>query len=151
MPIQPLTKPNPASLGHNTVPKPPQATIDELKAKLMRYDRTPFLEFLAVWMSQLPSWEAISHLRETDPLKFLKATEIIMKMGGYIETSEHVVRHSFEEMSDAQLVEYLRTARARAPLEITAIDVPNEMAPLPTPERSPVAVKSSGHSDAGDK
>lgn len=133
MPIQPATKPNPASLGHNTVPKPPQSTIDELKAKLLRYDRTPFLEMLAVFLAQMPSWEAISKLRETDPLKYIKAVEALQRMGGYIETSEHIVRHNFEDMSDMQLQEYLRSARARAPLELQAIDV---------------EAKAIGHSDA---
>lgn len=138
MPIQPATKPNPASLGHNMVPKPPQSTIDELKAKLLRYDRTPFLEMLAVFIAQMPSWEAISKLRENDPLKYIKAVEALQRMGGYIETSEHIVRHNFEDMSDMQLQEYLRSARSRAPLELTAETVEtkaighNDAAPLPT-------------------
>lgn len=126
MPIQPATKPNPASLGHGTVPKPPESTIEALRAKLLRYDRTPLVEWLLVFMATLPSDEALHNLREKDPLKHVMAMERLMKMFGFVETLEHIHKHSFEEMSDLELVEYLRSARARAPLEITAIDVPED-------------------------
>lgn len=118
MPIEPDKKPNPSNLAHGNYEKPPQSTIDEMRAKLARYDRSPYTDFLALVMQTLPSFEALKELAEKDPYKHAKVVATHTQLAGYVVEKKEVQHTvSFEHMSDLELLAYVQAQRKAIPLQ----------------------------------
>lgn len=112
--------------------KPPKTDPDRvsqnLKDRLARYDRGPFLDLTARFLRNAPSEDAIKSKAEKDPESWARSTRVMATLGGYTERSEHVnVNVNASDMVRA-LVARVGLDRARVTLEASA---PGLLALLP--------------------
>ena len=76
------------------MPKPPKIPGDEvtkaLEARLMRYDRSPFMGMLADAATVAPSKTAWRKLARRDPEKYVRAVSTLAKTAGFADKTESV-------------------------------------------------------------
>lgn len=113
-----------SELGRNRseVPKPPSRTVqtrssskplwdgDQLRQRLQAYDRTPFLDLLAVWMECAPTPQTIMAFADKYPDRWTKAMVDLGRLGGFAEKKEIDFNFAAQvaRMSDSQLEDQLR-------------------------------------------
>jgi hypothetical protein len=100
-------------------------TADQLRARLRKYDRTPFIDVLALWMECTPNAEVIEKFAEVFPDKFVKALEALGRLSGYAEKREIDVNLTAQvsALSDSQLEDRVRRAAQKIGLDMPEIKV----------------------------
>lgn len=85
-------------------------TGDELRLRLRAYDRTPFLDLLAVMLECHPTEEDIRRLAKKSPDKYVAALSQLARTSGFTDKTEttHTVNVQVGRMSDSQLEDRLR-------------------------------------------
>lgn len=116
-------------------------TPAELRGRLRQYDRTPFLDLLAVWLECAPSAEDIQRMAHKSPDKWVTAMTQIARSGGFTDKTETDINMnvSVSKMSDSQLEDRMRKMAEQlglpAPSDIYAefeeVDVPAEASSAP--------------------
>lgn len=129
MPIGAEKKPSPVVLAHGAQDKP-QHTYDQIVAMLNRYERTPFTEALALWLQALPSKERMIEWGHAHPDKLVMTLQRLAGLHGYAETSEIIVRHRVEDMSDMELLKYHAALQQAIPLQAHSEAVPPQAQPV---------------------
>lgn len=83
---------------------------DQLRTRLQSYDRTPFLDLLAIWMECTPSPQTIMAFADKYPDRWTKAMVDLGRLGGFAEKKEIDVNFAAKvaRMSDSQLEDQLR-------------------------------------------
>jgi len=113
---------------------------EQLRQKLQSYDRTPFLDLLAVWMECTPNVQDIMLFAQKHPDRFIHSMTLLGKMGGFSEKKEIDVNLSAQvtALSDSQLEDRLRDTAYRLgiplpkALLLKVIDAPSETVSEPT-------------------
>jgi hypothetical protein len=87
----------------------------QLRERLSQYDRTPFLDVLAIWMECTPTPQTIMAFADKYPDRFIKAMTDLGRLSGFAEKRELDVNLSAQvhQMSDSQLEDKLRDAAYR--------------------------------------
>jgi hypothetical protein len=85
-------------------------TGDDLRRRLQAYDRTPFLDLLAIMLECAPSIEALNKMAEKSPEKYFLALGQLARTGGFTDKTEttHNVNLNIGQMSDSQLEDRAR-------------------------------------------
>lgn len=98
---------------------------DQLRAKLRKYDRTPFIDLLALWMECTPDVEVIEHFAEKYPDRFIRSMVELGKLSGFAEKSQIDVNLTAQvgALSDSQLEERLRQAAQRLGIDVPEMKV----------------------------
>lgn len=96
----------------------PSWTGDDLINQLRRYDRSPFLEMLAIWLESAPDAEAIADWAKKKPDLWAKAMGDLAKMSGFTEKQEVLHTYRVENMSDSQLEDRARELAGRLGLQL---------------------------------
>ena len=81
---------------------------------LARYDRTPFLDVLAMWLEAMPAAPVLKRFAEQSPGKYITAMASIARMAGFSEKTDitHTHRLDLTKMSDVELEQRLLAATA---------------------------------------
>lgn len=89
----------------------PLWTADQIRERLRKYDRTPFLDLLSAWLECAPTAEAITEFADRWPDRYAASLLSIGKIAGFAErrelTADLTVR-KVEDLSDSQLEDHLR-------------------------------------------
>jgi hypothetical protein len=85
---------------------------EQLRLKLQSYDRTPFLDILAIWMECAPTPQTIMAFADKYPDRWTKALLDLGRLGGFAEKREIDIsmEASIRNMSDSQIEDQLRDA-----------------------------------------
>jgi len=96
---------------------------EQLRQKLQAYDRTPFLDLLALFMECTPTPQTIMAFADKYPDRFIAAMSSLGKMGGFSERREIDVnmQQSVAKMSDSQLEDKLRDVAYRLSIPLPNI------------------------------
>jgi hypothetical protein len=83
---------------------------DELRMRLRQYDRTPFLDLLAIWLESAPSEDQIKSFARKNPDKWVNSLSQIARTAGFTDKTEltHNINLVVGQMSDSQLEDRLR-------------------------------------------
>lgn len=95
-----------------------QFTGDELRRRLQAYDRTPFLDLLAIFLECTPSVDAIQRMGEKTPDKYIGALSQLARTAGFTDKTEttHNVNLNIGQMSDSMLEDRARELASRLQL-----------------------------------
>lgn len=110
--VQPVSKPGPKP-NNGSVNRPssfkPLWDGDQLRLKLQSYDRTPFIDLLALWMECAPSVQTILAFANKYPDRWTKALVDLGRLGGFAERKEIDVNFAaqVQRMSDSQLMDQI--------------------------------------------
>ena len=125
----------------------PLWTAEQIREKLRRWDRSPFMDLLGAWLECSPTPEALTAFADRFPDRYASSLLSISKIAGFAERKEltadvsGTIIHKIEDMSDSQLEDHLRSLAYQMgiplpkslPLTITADPVdasaPQEKAP----------------------
>lgn len=85
---------------------------DQLRLKLQQYDRTPFIDLLAMWMECTPNPQTIMAFADKHPDRFINAMNSLGRLGGFAEKKEVDINLSAQvsRMSDSQVEDRFRDA-----------------------------------------
>ena len=148
----------PLAVSH--VSRKPLWDAEQLRAKLQSYDRTPFLDLLAIWMECTPTPQTIMAFADRYPDRFIKAMHDLGRLGGFAEKKDIDINLSAQvrNMSDSQIEDQLRAiaykmgAQLPSVLDVAAIEVldpePAQQSPIPSSEPDPQT--SNKASDGAD-
>ena len=107
----------------------PELVSKNLRDRLARYDRGPFIDMTARFLRNGPSEEAIKTKAEKDPESWARSTRVMAGLGGFTERSEHVNVNVNARDVVMALVARVGPEKARAALEAQA---PGLLALLPS-------------------
>lgn len=81
--------------------------LDLVRQQLHHYNRTPFLNLLAMFMEAAPTPDAIAQFAREKPDRWAQAIAMIAKIAGFAERQEidHTISVEVNQMSDAQLMD----------------------------------------------
>ena len=98
-------------------------TADQLRAKLRNYDRTPFLDLLALWMDCTPDQATLELFAEKYPDRFIKAMVELGRLAGYADKMQVDVNLTtkVQSLSDSQLEDRLRRNAERLGISVPPI------------------------------
>jgi hypothetical protein len=87
---------------------------------LARYDRTPFIDLLALFMECTPEMEVIEQFAERYPDRFVKALSDLGRLAGFAEKTQLDVTLTAQvsALSDSQLEDRLRQTAERLGIEM---------------------------------
>lgn len=116
----------------------PLWSADDIRAKLRKWDRAPFLDLLGAWLECAPTPEALIAFADRFPDRYASSLLAISKIAGFAERKEVMaelhghVTVSVEDMSDSQLEDHLRSLAyglgipVPKTIELTALPSPVE-------------------------
>ena len=83
---------------------------DELRMRLRQYDRTPFLDLLAIWLESMPTEDQIAAFARKNPDKWVNSLSQIARTAGFTDKTEltHNINLVVGQMSDSQLEDRLK-------------------------------------------
>ena len=92
---------------------------EELRARLKQYDRTPFIEVLALFLENIPSETAIRVFAEKYPDRYVNAISNLGAIAGFTTKTEQTnnINVHVTGMSDSQLEDELKKRMSR--LDVT--------------------------------
>lgn len=137
--------------GRRPVSQKPLWTANQIREKLRRWDRSPFMDLLGAWLECTPTPEALTAFADRFPDRYASSLLSISKIAGFAERKEvtadisGTVLHKIEDMSDSQLEDHLRSLAYQMgiplpkslPLTITA-----DAAPVDAEEAAPLQEKT---------
>ena len=93
---------------------------DQLRLKLQQYDRTPFLDILAIFMECTPTPQTIMAFADKYPDRFVKAMADLGRLGGFADKKEMDIGLSVrvKNMSDSQLEDQMRDIAYRMGIQL---------------------------------
>jgi hypothetical protein len=99
-------------------PEPRKAVLvsgDLLRAKLAQYDRTPFVDLLAVWMECIPSVDRLEQFAEKYPDRYIRGLVDLGRLAGFADKTQIDMSLTTQigTLSDSQLEDRLRKAAER--------------------------------------
>lgn len=96
---------------------------DQLRQRLQSYDRTPFLDLLAIWMECSPTPQTIMAFADKYPDRWTKAMVDLGRLGGFAEKKEIDFNFAAKvaRMSDSQLEDQLREQAYRLGIPLPAL------------------------------
>jgi hypothetical protein len=96
---------------------------EQLRQKLLSYDRTPFLDLLAIWMECLPTPQTIMAFADKYPDRWVKAMTDLGRLGGFADKKEIDFNFAAQVagMSDSQLEDHLQEAAYRLGIPLPAL------------------------------
>lgn len=96
---------------------------DQLRQRLQSYDRTPFLDILAIWMECAPTPQTIMAFADKYPDRWTKAMLDLGRLGGFAEKKEIDFNFAAQvaRMSDSQLEDQLREHAYRLGIPLPAL------------------------------
>lgn len=96
----------------------PAFTGDEIRKRLQAYDRTPFLDLLAIMLECSPSADAITRMAEKTPDKYIAALSQLARTSGFTDKTEqtHTINLNIGTMSDSQLEDRARAIASQLQL-----------------------------------
>lgn len=88
----------------------PLFSAEDIRGQLRSYDRSPFLDVLALYLECAPTVEALVDFADSHPDKWAQAIGVIGKLSGFTEKKEVAVDINvhIKSMSDSQLEDRLR-------------------------------------------
>src|SRR5919106_2125185 len=98
-------------------------TADQLRAKLRSYDRTPFIDLLALWMECTPDRTTLELFANKYPDRFVKAMIELGRLAGYADKMQVDVNLTtkVQSLSDSQLEDRLRQNAERLGISVPPI------------------------------
>jgi hypothetical protein len=95
-------------------------TGDELRTRLRAYDRTPFLDLLAVFLEASPTYDDIRKLGKAFPDRYVNALVQLSRTGGYTDKTESSINVNLNvgRMSDSMLEDQLRAMAEQLSLPV---------------------------------
>ena len=101
----------------------PLWNADQLRLKLQQYDRTPFLDLLAIWMECAPTPQRVMEFADRYPDRWTKALVDLGRLGGFAEKKDIDFNFSakVQRMSDSQLEDALRETAYRLGIPLPAL------------------------------
>ena len=83
--------------------------LDNVSVRLRNYDRTPFVDLLAIYTEMFPSAEALEAFAERFPDKYLVGLNALARTAGFTDKTEATVNVTVNvrTMSDSQLEDRL--------------------------------------------
>jgi hypothetical protein len=95
----------------------------QLREKLQAYNRTPFLDLLAVWMECAPTPQTIMDFADRYPDRWTKALLDLGRLGGFADRKEIDLnlQARIQNMSDSQLEDALREQAYRLGIPLPAL------------------------------
>ena len=113
-----------------------------LSDMLHAYDRRPFLDVVELFLRNQPSEEVVQELAKTAPQHWSAVLKTMANLGGYADQKVVTHKNDFEGMSELELMQFVRKARAELvdPYEaleakkLEAIDV--EAVPVPPKDKA---------------
>lgn len=126
---------------------------DQLRLKLQSYDRTPFLDLLAIWMECAPSPQTIMAFADKYPDRWTKALTDLGRLGGFAEKKDIDINFAakVQRMSDSQLEDALRETAYRLGIPLPALLNMVSAAPMPVLSRSATDIDSYSILDEADQ
>lgn len=125
----------------------PLWNADQLRLKLQSYDRTPFLDLLAIWMECAPTPQTIMAFADRYPDRWTKAMVDLGRLGGFADRKEIdlSLEANIRGMSDSQLEDRLSEAAYRL-----GIPLPKLLTMVGSQTPPPGASAPNGASDVLD-
>ena len=82
---------------------------EAIRGQLRSYDRSPFIDVLALYLECMPTVEALVDFADANPDKWASAIAAIGKLAGFTEKKEvaYEVNMNIRQMSDSQLEDKL--------------------------------------------
>lgn len=108
---------------------PPAFTGDELRKRLQAYDRTPFLDLLAIMLESAPTADDIARLATKTPDKYIAALSQLARTAGFTDKTEqtHTINLNVGQMSDSQLEDRARQIAEQLALPAPVLDAEFEV------------------------
>jgi hypothetical protein len=127
-----------------SLPKRPTFDFNDVSERLRSYDRTPFLDLLALWMECVPTTEEIADFARKKPDLWVKAMTDLARIGGYTEKQEVLHTVNVNQMSDSQLEDHARQLAQQFGLEFDPRLLTAPQAAQPIPSKNPMAKAFDG-------
>lgn len=92
----------------------PLWTAEQIREKLRKWDRSPFMDLVAAWLECAPTPEALVSFADRFPDRYAASLLALSRVAGFADKKEitadvsGTVIHRVEEMSDSQLEDHLR-------------------------------------------
>lgn len=107
-----LTKSRPNGFGAKPRSHKPLWSADQIREKLRKYDRTPFMDLLGGWLECAPTPEALVAFADRWPDRYASSLLSISRIAGFAERREVLAeltgKIQVEHLSDSQLEDKLR-------------------------------------------
>lgn len=118
----------------------PLWTADQIRDKLRRWDRSPFMDLLGAWIECAPTPEALTAFSDRFPDRYATSLLALSKIAGFAERKELTadisgnIVHRIEDMSDSQLEDHLRELAYRVGIPMPkSLVLTIDATPVPAP------------------